>query len=65
MNLSNDTLRAMIQSFDGFELTDNEIEHVRPELENYLNAVEKLRELDLSSQMSARLLRAQEGEDLS
>ncbi len=65
MNLSNDTLRAMIQSFDGFELTDDEMAQVRPELDNYLNAVEQLRELDLSSLMSSRLLRAQEGEPLS
>ena len=61
MSISNDTLKAMIQSFDGFELTDDELEHVRPELDNYMTAVEKLRELDLSSQMSSRLLRAQEG----
>lgn len=63
MTISNETLQAMIRSFGGFELTDDELEQVRPELENYLNAVEKLRELDLSSQMSARLLRAQEGGD--
>ena len=61
MNISNETLKAMIQSFDGFELTDDELEQVRPEIENYMTAVEKLRELDLSSQMSSRLLRAQEG----
>ena len=61
MDISKDTLKAMIQSFDGFELTDEELEQVRPELDNYMTAVEKLQELDLSSQMSSRLLRAQEG----
>ncbi len=61
MTISNETLQAMIQSFNGFELTDDELEQLRPELENYMNAVDKLRELDLSSQMSSRLLRAQEG----
>ncbi len=61
MTISNETLQAMIQSFDGFELTDDELDQLRPELENYMNAVDKLRELDLSSQMSSRLLRAQEG----
>ena len=61
MSISNDTLKAMIQSFDGFELTDDELEQVRPELDNYIASVEKLKELDLSSQMSSRLLRAQEG----
>ncbi len=61
MTISNETLQAMIQSFDGFELTDDELDQLRPELENYMNAVDKLRELDLSSQISSRLLRAQEG----
>ena len=49
--------------FGGFELTDDELAQVRPELENYLNAVDKMRELDLSSQLSSRLLRAREGEE--
>ena len=61
MTISNATLQAMIQAFGGLELTDDELEQMRPELENYLNAVDKLRELDLSSQLSSRLLRAQEG----
>ena len=61
MTISNETLQAMIQAYHGFELTDAELELVRPELENYVQEVEKLRELDLSSVMSSRLLRAQEG----
>ncbi len=61
MTISNETLQAMIQAYHGFELTDAELELVRPELENYVNEVEKLRELDLSSVMSSRLLQAQEG----
>jgi hypothetical protein len=51
----------MIRSYHGFALTDDELELVRPELESYLKEVEKLRELDLASVMSGRLLRAQEG----
>jgi hypothetical protein len=61
MTIPNATLQAIIRSYHGFELTDDEIELVRPELDNYLKEVEKLRELDLSSVMSSRLLRAQEG----
>ena len=61
MTISNETLQAMIQAYHGFELTDAELELVRPELESYVKEVEKLRELDLSSVMSSRLLRAQEG----
>ena len=64
MTIANETLQAMIRSYHGFELTDAELELVRPELENYLNEVEKLRDLDLSGVMSSRLLRAQEGEEL-
>jgi hypothetical protein len=54
----------MIRSYHGFALTDDELELVRPELESYLEEVEKLRALDLASVMSGRLLRAQEGEAL-
>ena len=61
MTISNETLQAMSQAYHGFELTDAELELVRPELENYVKEVEKLQELDLSSVMSSRLLRAQEG----
>jgi hypothetical protein len=61
MSISNETLQAMIRSYHGFALTDDELELVRPELENYLQEVEKLRELDLANVMSGRLLRAQEG----
>ena len=61
MSIPNATLQAMIRSYHGFALTDDELELVRPELESYLKEVEKLRELDLASVMSGRLLRAQEG----
>jgi hypothetical protein len=61
MTLSVETLKAIIREYQGFELSDEELERVRPELESYLAEAERLRELDLSTVMSARLLRAQEG----
>jgi hypothetical protein len=61
MALSTDTLKAMMREFQGFHLSDEEVELVRPELENYLAEREQLRELDLSNVMSTRLLRAHEG----
>jgi Asp-tRNA(Asn)/Glu-tRNA(Gln) amidotransferase C subunit len=61
MGLSTATLKAMIRDYQGFELSDEELERIRPELEQYLAAVEQLRELDLSNVVSARLLRAHEG----
>ena len=64
MTIPNETLQAMIRSYYGFELTDEKLDLVRPELDNYLKEVEQLRELDLSSVMSSRLLQAQEGGEL-
>jgi len=61
MTVPNATLQAMIRSYHGFVLTNDELELVRPELDNYLKEVDKLRALDLASVLSGRLLRAQEG----
>ncbi len=63
MAISAETLRAMVRDFKGLELSDEELELVRPELESYLAEVEKIRELDLASVMSSRLLRARDGGD--
>ncbi len=61
MSIPNATLQAIIQAYDGFPLTDAEIELVRPELDNYLKEAAQLRTLDLADVLSGRLLRAQEG----
>ena len=61
MALSLTTLKAMIREYHGFDLSDLELERIRPELESYLAEAESLRELDLANVMSARLLRAHEG----
>ena len=63
MAISNDTLRKMIVDFGGFDLSDAELDLVRPELDSYLTEVENLRDLDLSAVMSSRLLRAAEGRE--
>lgn len=63
MALSRETLKAMVRDYQGLELSDEELERVRPELDSYLAEVERLRELDLSHIVSARLLRANEGGD--
>ena len=60
MTITTETLKAMIRDYKGFELSDEELELVRPELESYLAEVELLKELDLSGLMSSRLLRAKE-----
>ena len=61
MAIPNETLKAMVRDFHGFEVSDAELELIRPELDNYIAELEKLRELDLSEVVSARLLRAKEG----
>jgi hypothetical protein len=61
MALSTETLKAMIRDYHGFDLSEEELARVRPELDHYLAAIEQLRELDLSHVVSARLLRADEG----
>ena len=63
MAIPSDTLKAMIRDYHGIEMTDEELELVRPELDSYMAGVEKLRALDLSGVMSSRLLRAKEGGD--
>lgn len=63
MPVSNETLKRIIAEYGGFELSDAELELVRPELENYLTELQNLRDLDLSDVMSSRLLRAAEGDE--
>ena len=63
MAIAVETLKAMIRDYHGFELSDAEIELIRPELDAYLSALETLRDLDLSDVMSGRLLKADEGGD--
>ena len=63
MAISHETLKAMIRDYQGFPLSDDELELIRPELDHYLQAIEKLQELDLSVVFSGRLLRVQEGGD--
>ena len=59
--ISDETLRAIIRDYHGFELSDAELELIRPELDSYIEELEKLRDMDLSGVMSARLLHASEG----
>ena len=61
MAIRNETLKAIIRDYHGFELSDEELDLVRPVVESYLEEVEKLRDLDLAGVMSSRLLRADEG----
>ena len=62
MPVSRDTLKALIQEYGGIPLSDEELDLVTPEVESYLGEVAQLRDLDLSSVMSGRLMRAAEGE---
>ena len=63
MSIPKETLARMIRDFHGFDLSEAEMELIRPELDSYLAEVEKLRGLDLSGVMSSRLLKVDEGGD--
>ena len=60
MAISDETLKAIIRDYRGFELSDAELALLRPELDSYIEELEKLRAMDLSGVMSARLLHAQD-----
>ena len=55
-----ETLKAMVRDYGGFKFSDEELERMAPALEQYLEEMDKLRELDLSDVMSVRLLKARE-----
>ncbi len=63
MAISNETMRAMIRDYQGIELSDEELEMVRPEVDSYIEAMAELSGLSLSDVMSSRLLRPAEGGD--
>ena len=63
MSIQNETLKAIMRDYHGFELSDEELDLIRPDLDMYTAELEKLRELDLSAVMSSRLLRAKEGDE--
>ena len=56
MPITNETLKAMIRDYNGLELSNEELELVRPELENYFAELKKLEDLDLSDAFSGRLM---------
>ena len=56
MSISNETLKAMIRDYNGLELSDEELDLVRPELESYIAELKKLDDLDLSDVFSGRLM---------
>ncbi len=61
MAVSNETLKAMIRDYGGFELSDEELDKVRPELEFYMEELKNLEGLDLSGGFSSRLILLDQG----
>ncbi len=64
MNVSDETLQAIIRDYNGFELSAEELELVRPEIDYYVEQLAILDGLDLSDTMSGRLLRMQSADEL-
>ena len=52
MNVSDETLQAIIREYNGFELSADELKLVRPEVDSYLEQLAILDDLDLSDVMS-------------
>lgn len=61
MGISKETMQAIIREYGGFELSDEELDLVQPEVDGYLEAMAGTADLDLSDVMSSRLLRVAEG----
>ena len=56
MPIPNETLKAMIRDYNGLDLSDEELDLVRPELDIYFEELKKLESLDLSNSFSGRLM---------
>lgn len=61
MGISKETMQAIIREYGGFELSDEELDLVQPEVDGYLEAMAGIADLELADVMSSRLLRADEG----
>ncbi len=61
MGISKETMQAIIREYGGFELSDDELDLVQPEVDGYLEAMSEVDNLKLADVMSSRLLRAAEG----
>ena len=64
MSVSNETLQAIIRDYNGFELSAEELELVRPEVDYYMEQLAILDDLALSDAMSGRLLRMPAADEL-
>jgi hypothetical protein len=64
VSVSDETLQAIIRDFNGFELSADELELVKPEIEYYLQQLAILNDLDLSDSMSGRLLRMASSDEI-
>ena len=61
MQVTTDLLRAMLDTFGGLEMSDEELDNVLPLVQGYADQAANLQKLDLATVFSARLLRADEG----
>ena len=63
MGVSDETLQGMIRGYGGVELSAEDLELVRPELDFYLAQAALLDGADFSGVMSGRLLRMPAGDE--
>lgn len=61
MNISPDTLRAILREYDGIPMSDAELEKVAPAVSAFVAEFSRLAELDLATAFSALQMRADDG----
>lgn len=62
MPVSKETLQKLLAEFDGLEMSDEELNEALPVIQDYLDGLDSIKQLDLSSVIPARLPRINPGD---
>ena len=62
MPVSKETLQKLLAEFDGLEMSDEELNEALPVIQYYLDGLDCIKQLDLSSVIPARLPRINPGD---
>ena len=61
MQVTKESLRTMIETFGGLNMSDEELEQIVPQIQQYVDLSKQFDDFDLSEVLSTRLIRADEG----
>lgn len=62
MPVSKETLRKLLAEFNGLEMSDEELSEALPVIQDYLDGLDSIKDLDLSSVIPSRLPRINPGD---